>query len=110
MGDIVIVAYRPKGGSGQALRSLLQDHVPTLRRLGLATDRPSVLMRASDGTFVEVFEWVDGGMEKAHGHPDVQGMWAEYARLCDYVPLRQLEETSSLFAAFEPVTDAATQS
>ena len=106
MSDMVIVAYRPKDGKEKALLSLLKDHVPTLRRLGLATGRPSVLMQASDGTFIEVFEWAEGGIEKAHSHPDVQEMWVEYAKVCDYVPLEELEETSSLFAEFKPITDA----
>ncbi len=107
MGDIVIVAYRAKDGQDEELLTLLQDHVPALRRLGLATDRPSVLMRASDGTFIEVFEWREGAIERAHGNPHVQGLWARYAKLCDYVPLKDLQETSELFAGFKPVADTA---
>ena len=104
MSDIVIVAYRPKPGEDRALLSLLKDHAPTLRRLGLATDRPSVLMQAADGTFLEVFEWKDGAIDAAHEHPDVQAMWAEYATVCDYVPLNALSEASDLFAGFRPAT------
>jgi hypothetical protein len=30
-------------------------------------------------------------------------MWAEYADLCDYVPLAQVPEAQALFAEFEPL-------
>ena len=56
MADIVIVAYRPKPGQAEALLALTVEHVPTLRRLGLATDRPAMVMTNKDGVIVEVFE------------------------------------------------------
>ena len=46
MPDIVIAAYRPKPGKDEALRALLRDHVPFLRREGLVTDRIPILGRA----------------------------------------------------------------
>lgn len=103
MGDMVIVAYRAKPGCEARLTELLADHVPHLRRLGLATERPALAMRNRDGVFVEVFEWEEGAVAMAHEHPDVQKLWAEYAELCDYVPLRELPEAADMFAHFEPV-------
>ncbi len=102
MSEIVIVAYRPKPGRDEALLALLKDHAATLRRLGLATDRKSVLMRAGDGSFIEVFEWKDGAIDAAHADPAVQAMWAEFAKVCDYIPLDALTEASDLFAGFKP--------
>ena len=101
MGDVVIVAYRPKPGCGAALEALLRTHVPELRRLGLATERPATLMRAVDGTMVEVFEWREGGVAAGHAHPEVHAMWARYAEVCDYVKLRELSEAGEMFATFE---------
>ena len=103
MGDMVIAAYRPKPGHEDALLSLVRDHVPDLRRWGLATDRPALAMRAGDGTIVEVFEWHAGAIASAHTHPDVLAMWERYAQVCDYVPLRDLAEAAQMFAQFEPV-------
>lgn len=103
MGDMVIVAYRPKPGREADLLALLHDHVPDLRRLGLVTSRPSLAMQAADGTLVEVFEWCDGALATAHQHPDVLAMWGRYAEVCDYVPLRELPEAAQLFAQFSPV-------
>ena len=55
-GVCVIVAYRPKPGRGDELLELVQSRVPTLRQEGLVTDRAPTIMRARDGTIVEVSE------------------------------------------------------
>lgn len=103
MGDMVIVAYRPKPGREDELIELTREHVPTLRSLGLATDRPALTMQGNDGVVVEAFEWVSGGAERAHGDPDVQRLWARYGEVCDYVPLADLPEASEMFAHFRPL-------
>jgi hypothetical protein len=103
MGDMVIVAYRPKPGGEEALLALVRDHVPRLRRLGLATDRPNLAMRGQDGTLLEVFEWREGGIEAAHQLPEIHAMWAEYGAVCDFLTLRDLPEAVSLFAQFVPI-------
>jgi hypothetical protein len=103
MGDMVIVAYRPKPGRADDLLALTRDHVPALRRLGLATDRPTLAMRSKEGIIVEVFEWQTGAIATAHTNPDVLAMWERYAAVCDYVPLHELPEARDMFAQFEPV-------
>ena len=103
MGDMVIVAYRPKPGREQDLLALTRRHVGLLRRLGLATERPAAAMRGEDGVIVEVFEWKEGAMALAHRHPDVLALWQQYQAVCDYVPLRTLPEAATLFARFEPL-------
>ena len=78
MGVFVIAAYRPKKGKERLLRDVLKDHLPILRKERLVTDRPPYLMRAADGTFVEVFEWESAAaIEAAHGNSAVQAMWAD---------------------------------
>ena len=103
MGDMVIVAYRPKPGREEDLLALTREHVPELRRLGLATGRPTLAMRSREGVIVEVFEWRDGAIDAAHTNPDVLAMWQRYADVCDHVPLHELAEARDLFAQFEPV-------
>ena len=103
MGDMVIVGYRPKPGRAADLLALVREHVPELRRLGLATDRPTLAMRAADGTILEVFEWREGAIASAHENPEIHAMWGRYAEVCDYVPLTQLPETAAMFAQFEPI-------
>jgi hypothetical protein len=104
MGHMVIVAYKPLPGKEARLFELTREHVPILRRLGLATNRPALAMKARDGTIVEVFEWVSAeAVQKGHEHPDVLAMWGRYAEACTYVPLTGLEETKHMFANFEPI-------
>jgi hypothetical protein len=101
---IVIVAYRPKPGKADVLLAEVRDHVHLLRSEGLATDRPATVLRAKDGTLLEIFEWASpAAMKDAHDNPRVQQMWARFAACCDYAPLNTLAESADLFAEFEPV-------
>jgi hypothetical protein len=100
---IVIVAYKPKPGKEADLLQLTREHVPLLRAEGLATGHPVTACQATDGTIVEVFEWVAGGTERAHSNPAVLALWARYAEACDYVPLTTLPEASNMFASFTPI-------
>lgn len=103
MGEMVIVAYKPKPGCEASLLALTIEHVPYLRALGLATERPHLLMRANDGTVLEVFEWRDGGIAQAHEMPEIHLLWEKYGAVCEYVPLRTLSEAGDLFARFQPL-------
>jgi len=108
MGRIVIACYKPKPGKEKALRALIVDHVPTLRRIGLVTERQPILMEAKDGTLVEVFEWASAeAIQAAHAHPAVLRMWEEYAKVCDYIPVAQVPEAAQMFAEFAPFTEAS---
>src|SRR2546427_4343775 len=104
MGQIAVVAYRPRPGKEALLLELTKEHVPILRGQGLATERPAYAMRAADGTIVEVFEWKSkAAIEAAHTNPVVLKMWERYAVACEYIPLTQLKEASHLFAGFDPI-------
>lgn len=108
MGRCVIVAYRPRPGQESALAAAVRDHVPLLRAEGLATDRAATVMRAADGTVVEVFEWVSReAIESAHGNPAVQALWSRFAAACEHLPLASLAEARDLFAEFETCDEAA---
>ena len=98
-----IVAYKPKPGCEAALLRLTREHVPLLRREGLATDHPVTICKAADGTLLEIFEWEAGAIERAHTNPVVNGLWHEYAAVCTYVPLSKLPETAEMFATFTPI-------
>lgn len=103
--ELVIALYRPKRGKAKALEALLAKHVRTLRKLGLATKRPAVLMRSKDGTYLEVFEWKDGGKSahRAHSDPAVRAIWDAMEPVCDWVPLGSVPEARDRFPHFTPV-------
>jgi quinol monooxygenase YgiN len=105
-GIIVIVAYRPKPGHEGELLAIVRSRVPTLREEGLVTDREPVIMRAKDGTIIEVSEWKSTqAIEEAHRNPRVLAMWDKFFAVCDCVPLKTVPEAETMFAGFEPVPE-----
>jgi hypothetical protein len=75
-----------------------------LRTEQLVTDKPAHVMRAGDGTIVEVFEWRSAeSVQRAHSNPAVQALWAEFGATCDYTPLARLAESQQMFAEFDSV-------
>ena len=103
-GVVCIVAYRPKPGRESEILELVRSRVPTLRKEGLVTDRVSVMMRAKDGTIIEVSEWKSHeAIEEAHRNPRVLAMWDKFFAVCDCVPLKTLAEAEEMFAGFEPI-------
>jgi hypothetical protein len=105
MGRFVIAAYRPKAGCEQRLLSAVGRHAGVLRAEGLMTDRPAHVMRAVDGTVVEVFEWRStAAIERAHSNPAVQALWAEFGAACDYVPVAGVAEAQQIFSEFEALS------
>jgi hypothetical protein len=70
---------------------------------GLVSDRTPIIMKAKNGTVVEVFEWKSAkAIEQAHTHPVVLKLWEEYAAVSEYVPVGTLEEVNNLFSEFTP--------
>ena len=103
-GVCVIVAYRPKPGCEQSLLELVRQRVPTLAGEQLVTNRAPVIMRAKDGTIIEVSEWKSpAAIDAAHRNPTVLKMWEKFFSLCDCIPLKNLAEAEEMFAGFEPL-------
>jgi len=104
MSRFVIVAYSPKPGKDNQLLAAVRKHLQVLRAEDLVTDRPAYVMRAADGTIVEIFEWRSAeAIAKAHKTPAVQALWGEFGASCDYRPLSGLAECQQMFAEFEAV-------
>jgi quinol monooxygenase YgiN len=104
MPRVVIALYRPKPGQHDALMAAVREHVPTLQRLGLATSRQPTVMRASDGTVLEIFEWASQeAIDRAHHDATVAAMWQRFGEACDFVPLGTLAEATQMFPDFEPL-------
>jgi quinol monooxygenase YgiN len=105
-GVVVIVAYRPKPGKAHETVELVRSRAPTLRNEGLVTDRTPTIMRARNGTIIEVSEWKSQeAIDAAHKNPNVLAMWNKFFEACDCIPLNKLSESAEMFAGFEPVTD-----
>ena len=104
MGHFVIAAYRPKPGAEQNLLQCVRDHLPILRTQKLVTDRPPYVMRARDGTIVEVFEWKsEAATTQAHSNPEVLKLWKRFDECSTYVMLNALPEVGEMFPHFAPI-------
>ncbi len=104
MGVMVIALFRPRAGADQDLLACVRDHLPVLRSQGLVTDRPTLVLRAKDGTLLEIFEWASvAAIDAAHANPAVQALWTRFSACCDYVTLGDLAEASTMFPGFEQV-------
>jgi quinol monooxygenase YgiN len=104
MRRIAVACYRPKPGREKELLEVVKEHIPTLNAEGFVTDRPPVVMRAADGTIVEILEWASKeAKEQAHGHPAVRNLWDRLAECAEFPTLSELEEGSRRFCNFDPV-------
>jgi protein tyrosine phosphatase (PTP) superfamily phosphohydrolase (DUF442 family) len=102
VGRTEIVCYRPKPGMSEALAALAAGHFARLYSQGLVTRRLSKLLRSSDGTLLEIFEWKSyATVEAARSHPAVLQLRAQFESACEYVPLAALPEAAKAFADFE---------
>ncbi len=80
MGMMDIALFRPGPGMDEALLACLHDHQPVLRGEGLVTERPAYVMRARDGTLLEIFEWrSEAAIDAAYGNPRVGALWERFA-------------------------------
>ena len=85
--SVVVCTYRVKAGREKEFIELLKRHWPTLRELGLVSERPRMALQGLDtdktSCFVEVFAWKDRGFEVAHKHPDVLAIWEPMEQMCE---------------------------
>ena len=104
MGRTVIVLYRPKQGKEKQLLQVIKDHLPILRAENLATEKKPVVMRAADGTVVEVFEWKSvEAIRQAHSNQVVGKLWEQFAEVCDFEIPVNIKEFQNLFSEFETI-------
>ena len=104
MERIVIVGYKPLRGKQAELKELMKTHWQILDRENLVSKRVPIIMQSVNGTIIEIFGWKSQeAMELAHSNPVVQKMWNEYSKVCQYVPIGDLDESTNLFSEFAPI-------
>jgi hypothetical protein len=63
-----------------------------------------VLMKSSNGTYLEVFEWQSNeSVEKAHNNQEVKNLWKKFQNAATYELLLNLEEFVNPFPDFETI-------
>lgn len=106
MSEVVFAMYKAKPGREKELEDLIARHVTILRELDLVTARPRLTVKSSDGSYIEIIEWVDASAaEKAHQHPSVASVWEAMAIVCDFRRLNELPEANKPFSHL-PVVDS----
>ena len=104
MGRVVIVVYRPLKGKEGALERLVKSHHAVLLQENLVTARTPVIMKALDGSVVEIFEWTSSeAIERAHTNPVVSHLWEKFNEVCTYEKPVDLTEFHSIFSEFESI-------
>jgi len=104
MGKLAFAMYQPKKGKEDELRRILKDHLPTLKKYELITDKGSFFAKSSNGTFIEIFEWAsDEAKTVAHQHPAIMQLWGKMMPICDFPTMKDLPEATKSFPNFELV-------
>jgi hypothetical protein len=84
---VLISQYLVKADKLETFVRLMQSHYPTLRELGLATDRsPQFFVEdvepGQPAMVVEIFEWSSAeAVGNAHTHPAVSRVWEQIAEV-----------------------------
>lgn len=101
MSIVAIAAYLPVSGQEASFLILLNEHIRTLRELGLISDMAPLYLRSSNDTIIEIFEWIsEEAKTGAHENPAVMKIWGQFSTLAAIVTLASLEEAGMPFAAF----------
>ena len=95
------VTYRPKKGKEEELFTLVKKHWPVLKELGLSTNEPAKVYRATDKRsgavyFIEIFSWRDQAASAiAHQTPEVMSVWETMGPVLEGLELAALEPFSA---------------
>ncbi len=92
----MLCIYRVREGKEREFQSLLEKHWPTLRDVGLVSEKPARWFRGSAGDgkrrFVELFEWKDSEASGvAHQSPQVMSIWEPMGALAEGMEFIELE-------------------
>ncbi len=100
--NIVMAMYRPKEGMSDKVIEIIREHHGVLDSQNLVTDRRPLVLRAGDGSFIEIFEWIsESVVGEAHKNPVVAAIWNRFEEVCEYGILNKLPNSGDVFPHFE---------
>ena len=104
MGQLAFAMYKPKKGKLAELKKLLKDHIPTLRKYELITNKGAFLVQSTDGTLIEIFEWAsEAAKDAAHKHPAIMKIWGPMMPICEFPAMENLPEAAKSFPNFKVI-------
>ena len=85
---IALCTYRIQQNKDEEFLSLLRQHCPTLRKLGLVTEDASPMFRGKDESgksfYVEILHWKSSeGPNVAEQMPEVLAIWEKMGKLVE---------------------------
>ena len=102
--EIVFAIYKPHNNKENELKELISKHVPILQSNNLITDRKPILVQSNNGIYIEIFESKsNNSIEEAHENIEVQKLWDEMEKVCDFTNLEAVEEVKEFFPQFKPI-------
>ena len=103
-GQMNFCIYKANDGKEAELEALIRKHLPTMRELGLITDRDAYLSRSEDGSYIEVFQWATAdGPRLAHEHPRIAAIWEAMGEIATFPAMSDLPEAGHRFPGFDSV-------
>ncbi len=93
----MLCTYRPRKGKEEELLALVKRHWPALHAVGLVSDEPAVVYRATEKRtgrvfFVEIFSWADEqASAAAHETPEVRTIWGPMEDALERLDLATIE-------------------
>ena len=92
--EIVFAVYKPHQNKENKLKKLIFKHIPILKSNKFITDREPILVQSKNGIYIEIFEWKSNeAVEEAHKNPEIQKLWDEMEKVCDFTNLKSIKQT-----------------
>jgi len=99
-----MVVYKPYKGKDQELLPATKASYLDLRKGGYVTSQPPMLMKASDGSIILIFEWIEKQKnEEAQVDPVIQQHWMTLSKICEFEKAMSLIEFQRPFSEFETI-------
>jgi hypothetical protein len=99
-----MIVYKPYKGKAHELLPAVKASYLDLRKGGYVTLQPPKLMKASEGSVILVFEWVDKPMMAlAQAAPVIQEHWMALSKICEFEKAMNLIEFQQPFSEFETI-------
>ena len=100
--EIIFALYKPHQNKENELKNLILKHIPILKSNKLITNREPILVQSKNDIYIEIFEWKsNNAVEEAHENPEVQKLWNEMKKICDFTNLESIEEVRKYFPQFK---------
>ena len=101
---IVFAIYKPHQNKGNELKKLILKHIPILKSNKLITNREPLLVQSKNGIYIEIFGWKSNdAVDEAHKNPEIQKLWDEMKKVCNYTNLESIDEVKEYFPQFTPI-------